>query len=196
MRTVRPPGSPPRCESASTAAPEQGRAHPAAGDASFRDMHATTRSTCPPPGDRGRGPRGSRGPRPTRERGVMTMSTVSGRSAPASRDVEQYYAGAGWVLFATIMLFVSAALNAIWGIAAISKSRFFVGDASYIFSDLKTWGWIIVGFALLETLAALSVARGGAFGRWFGIAAAALGILAAMLSSPGYPLWSLVLVAI
>ena len=104
--------------------------------------------------------------------------------------------GAGWVVFAGIMFMVSSMLNVIWGIAAVSNSHFFVGNASYILSDLNTWGWVAIGFGAIEALAALSIWLGGAFGRWFGISVAGLAILAAMMSIPAYPFWALVLVAI
>lgn len=104
--------------------------------------------------------------------------------------------GAGWVVFAGIMFMVSSMLNVIWGIAAVSSSHFFVGNASYILSDLNTWGWVAIGFGALEALAGLSIWLGGAFGRWFGIGVAGLAILAAMMSIPAYPFWALVLVAI
>ena len=106
------------------------------------------------------------------------------------------FAGAGWIVFAATMFVVSAGLNLIWGIAAISNSHFFVGNASFILSDLNTWGWIAIGFSALEALAAFSIWRGGAFGRWFGIAVAILAVMSAMMSIPAYPLWSLVLVAL
>ncbi len=109
---------------------------------------------------------------------------------------EVSHEGSGWIAFAAIMFMVSAMLNAIWGIAAVSNAYFFVGNASYILSDLNTWGWVAIGFAALEALAAISIYRGGAFGRWFGIAVAGFAIVAAMMSIPAYPLWSLVLVAI
>ena len=65
--------------------------------------------------------------------------------------------GAGWVVFAGIMFMVSSMLNVIWGIAAVSNSHFFVGNASFILSDLNTWGWVAIGFGILEALAALSI---------------------------------------
>ena len=104
--------------------------------------------------------------------------------------------GTGWVVFAGIMFMVSSMLNVIWGIAAVSSSHFFVGNASYILSDLNTWGWVAIGFGVLEALAALSIWMGGAFGRWFGIGVAGFAILAAMMSIPAYPFWALTLVAI
>ena len=125
-----------------------------------------------------------------------TKTTAPTASPPAPEVWELSRKGAGWVVFASIMFVVSAALNAIWGIAAVSNSKFFVAGATYILSDLNTWGWVAIGFAALEVLAAISIYRGGAFGRWFGILVAGLAILVAMASIPAYPFWSLVLVAI
>ncbi len=116
------------------------------------------------------------------------------KEAPPYR--EPSYKGAGWILFATVMFLIAACLNVIWGIAAVSSSHFFVANAHYIISDLNTWGWIVMGFGALQALAALSIWRGGAFGRWFGIAVAAFAALAAMMAIPAYPFWSLTLVAI
>jgi len=104
--------------------------------------------------------------------------------------------GAGWIVFATAMFVIAACLNFIWGIAAISNSRFFVADASYILSDLNTWGWFTVGFAAVQLLTAASIWRGGAFGRWFGMFVAGVAVVLAMLTIPAYPLWALTLVAI
>ena len=105
--------------------------------------------------------------------------------------------GGGWILFAGIMFAIAATLNIIWGIAAVAESSFFVAGAAYILiADLTTWGWIAIGFGALEFLAALSIWRGGAFERWFGIAVASVGVVFALMSMPAYPLWSLTLVAI
>ena len=104
--------------------------------------------------------------------------------------------GSGWVLFAGIMLMLIGVLNAIYGIAAIDKSSFFVADTQYILSDLKTWGWVLLIIGVLQLFAAFSVWRGGSFGRWFGIAVASLNSIAALLSIPAYPFWSLAIFAI
>ena len=109
---------------------------------------------------------------------------------------EPSYKGAGWVLFATIMFMIAAGLNFIWGIAAVSNSHFFVANTHYILSGLNTWGWIVMGFGAVEALAAVSIWRGGAFGRWFGMIVAGFAVLVAMFSIPAYPLWSLVLVTL
>ena len=99
--------------------------------------------------------------------------------------------GAGWVLFAGIMVFIAGTLNCIWGIAAIDKANFFIEDQRFIISDLSTWGWIILIVGIIQVIAAFSIWAGNEFGRWIGILGASLSAIGALLSIPGYPLWSL-----
>jgi hypothetical protein len=53
---------------------------------------------------------------------------------------------------------------------------------------------LIVG--ALQIAAAFSIWNGGKFGRWFGIACAGLNAIAALLSIPAYPFWSLTVFAL
>jgi hypothetical protein len=101
--------------------------------------------------------------------------------------------GAGWIVFAGIMILIVGVLNIIWGIAAIDKASFFIEDERYIISDLSTWGWIILIVGVLQLFAAFSIWSGGGYGRWIGIITASLGAIGALLSIPGFPLWSLCL---
>jgi len=107
-------------------------------------------------------------------------------------------AGAGWVMFAGIMLMIAGVLNVIYGIAAIDNSKFFshTTETWYILSDLNTWGWITLILGVLEIVAAFSIWAGGAYGRWFGIFVAGLSAIGALLSIPAYPFWSLAIFAI
>lgn len=104
--------------------------------------------------------------------------------------------GLGRAMFAAVLLMVGGALNIIYGIAAISNSSFFVHNTKYIFSDLKSWGWITLTLGILEVLASLSLLRGGTFGRWFGIFVGALTAIGALLDIPAYPFWSLAIFAL
>jgi hypothetical protein len=65
--------------------------------------------------------------------------------------------GEGWLTFAGIMIIVAGTLNVIWGIAAIDRSGFFVGETKLIFDDLRTWGWIVVIIGGLQVLAGFGV---------------------------------------
>jgi hypothetical protein len=98
--------------------------------------------------------------------------------------------GAGWLLFAGIMLIVAGTLNIIWGIAALDDANFFVEGERYIFEDLNTMGWIVLVIGVIQVLAAFSIWAGGEFGRWIGILAGCLSAIGALLSIPGFPLWS------
>jgi hypothetical protein len=125
-----------------------------------------------------------------------TSTKTPRATTPTPSYAQDAYKGAGWLLFAAIMFVIAASLNVIWGIAAVSDSRFFVADATFILTGLNTWGWIAIGLGAMEFLAALSIWRGGWYGRWFGIAIAGLAAVAAMMAIPAYPLWSLTLVAL
>jgi hypothetical protein len=107
-----------------------------------------------------------------------------------------YEERSGWVTFAGVLLVIAGALNVIYGIAAIGKSSFFVQNTHYIFGDLKTWGWIGLIVGILQVLAAGSLWAGGLYGRIVGIGAASLSAIAALLSIPAYPFWSLAVFAL
>jgi len=102
----------------------------------------------------------------------------------------------GWWVFAGVLLLIAGVLNIIYGIAAIGDSKFFTDQGTYILSGLHTWGWILLILGVLELVAAFSLFSGGEFGRWFGIFVASLNAIAALLSIPGYPFWSLAIFAI
>src|ERR1700755_546418 len=97
----------------------------------------------------------------------------------------------GWGTLAAILLALSGTLNVIWGISAIGHSSFFTQNAHYVTGNLRAWGWITVVLGALELVAAGSLFGGGEFGRWFGIFAAAFTSIAALLSIPAYPFWSI-----
>jgi hypothetical protein len=99
--------------------------------------------------------------------------------------------GEGWLLFAGIMILVAGVLNTIWGIAAIDSANFFLEDDRYIFEDLNTMGWCVLVIGVVQLFAAFSIWSGGQFGRWVGIIAASVNAVFALLSIPGYPLWSI-----
>jgi hypothetical protein len=104
--------------------------------------------------------------------------------------------GYGRAMFAAILLMVGGVLGVIYGIAAISNSSFFVNSTKFVFSDLKTWGWISLILGILELAASISLFRGGAFGRYFGMAVGALNAIGALLSIAAYPLLSIALFAL
>lgn len=104
--------------------------------------------------------------------------------------------GAGWLLFAGIMIMIAGILNVFWGIEAVSDSKFFVGRTQFFFEGVHTWGWVTLILGAIQILAALSIWRGGVFGQFFGIFAASLSAIGALLTIGGYPFWSICIFAI
>jgi hypothetical protein len=115
---------------------------------------------------------------------------------PTGRPGADEPSGAGWVLFAGMMLTLLSILNLIYGIGAIADSSFFVNDARYVIGDLNTYGWIMVGLGALQMGAAFSIWNGNSFGVWFGIAVASVNAIGALLSIPSYPFLSMAIFAV
>lgn len=99
--------------------------------------------------------------------------------------------GLGRAMFAAVLLMIGGVLNVIYGIAAISNSSFFVNHTKFMFSDLRTWGWIALILGVLELIASFTLISGGIFGRVFGMSVGALAAIDALLSISAYPLWSI-----
>ena len=128
---------------------------------------------------------------------MSTQDTMRPADTPSARATTSSGRGLGSVVFAAIMLTVGGAINIIYGIAAISDSKFFVNETKYVFSSLHTWGWITLLLGVVGVIAGLSVARGGTFGRVIGIAVGCLMAVGALLSIGGAsPFWALGVFAI
>jgi hypothetical protein len=104
--------------------------------------------------------------------------------------------GLGWVTFATVLLGLAGIWNFFDGILAISSSHVYTANASYVFSDLNTWGWIVMILGIVEGLAALAILSGSEVARWFGIAVAGVNAIGQLAFIPVYPWWGLAMFAV
>jgi len=127
-----------------------------------------------------------------------TQDYEVGRAYPpaGAPGFEDQVSGTGWVLFATIMLGITGLWNVFDGIAAISSAHVFIADANYVFSDLNTWGWIVLCLGIVQGLAAVMLLTGSEFARWFGVASAGVNALGQLAFVPAYPWWSLAMFAV
>jgi hypothetical protein len=98
--------------------------------------------------------------------------------------------GDDWVVVACAILSFAGILNIVDGALAIGGSRVYASNAVFVFSDLSTWGWIVLALGVTLVAAAGGVLKGSEFWRWFGVAAASLNALAQLLFAQSYPLWS------
>ncbi len=104
--------------------------------------------------------------------------------------------GAGWVLFAGIMLLVVGIMNTIYGIAAIDGSQFYAAGTNYLLTDLNTWGWILLSAGVIQMVAAFGVWSGSEIGRWVGMLSAGVNAIVQLTFISAFPLASVSLLAI
>jgi hypothetical protein len=114
---------------------------------------------------------------------------LEGRYAATSHSDSP--SGVGWVTFAAVMLGLAGVWNSIDGILAISSSRVYTGHSTLVFSNLNTWGWIVLILGIIQLIAAGSLIAGSEFARWFGITAAGLNAIGQLLFVPVYPFWAI-----
>ena len=132
---------------------------------------------------------------------TLARETNGQVAAPPRYYPEPSYAypeqkGEGWLLFSAIVLGFAGFFGFIDGIVAISKSSFYVAGAHYVFSDLNTWGWILMVVGVLAMFAAFGVVARAQWARWTGITIAGLQAIAQLLMIQAYPWWSLCVFAL
>ena len=121
----------------------------------------------------------------------------TGRPAPARADYGyQEERGAGWVMFAGVMLCLVGTLNMIQGIAAIDHAHFYTRNVNYIAGNLNAWGWTVLCVGVVQILVGFGVFARNQFARWLGVVAAGLNAIAQLMFIPSYPFWSLALFAL
>ena len=103
--------------------------------------------------------------------------------------------GNGLLIFAVSMMALAGTWAVIEGIAAIANSKIFVANTTFVFSDLNTWGWIVLALGALLLLSAFTLFSGSQFARWFGIVAAGLNAMGQLFFIQAYPLWSMAMFA-
>ena len=100
--------------------------------------------------------------------------------------------GSARAAFVAALLLIVGTLNIIYGIGSISDANALVGDTRLVFTNLHTYGWVLVILGVIQFLGGLSLLGGNAFGRVLGIIGAGLGALDALAAIGGKnPWWSL-----
>ena len=84
---------------------------------------------------------------------MATIEKPTTRTDPATYTTplptDSYYdapapEGAGWLLFSAIALGFAGFWAFFEGLLAIGSSRIYVANATFVFSNLQTWGWIVM----------------------------------------------------
>ena len=123
---------------------------------------------------------------------MMPSSTTPATGEAGRRTASHGY---GWVLFASILLFVTGCFNMVQGIAAIANSHVFVAHAHYVFANLTTWGWVTAILGALQLVAAAGVLAANQVFRWFAVVVIGLNAIDQMFFIPAYPVWAVTIIA-
>lgn len=123
---------------------------------------------------------------------MATSSYDVGRAGTQEYDV----AGGGWITFAAILLGLAGTFNVLEGILAIANSRVYTAHQTFVFSDLNTWGWIVLFLGVFQLLAAFSLFGGSEIARWFGVFVASVNAIGQLYYAPAFPIWSLLMFSI
>jgi hypothetical protein len=125
--------------------------------------------------------------------GAGTGATVRPASSEYASDESSGY---GWVIFAGVMVGIVGTLNFVYGIAAISNSKFYARDVTYVITGLNTWGWFLLVLGVLQLGASLGIMAQVKGVRWFGVLCAAGNMLIAMAFVSASPFLAVTLLAI
>jgi hypothetical protein len=101
---------------------------------------------------------------------------------------------AGWIGFAGIVMLIIGAIDFFQGLIAIFEDEYFIPtQAGFLVVDLTAWGWFMLIWGVLLTLAGLGLLGAQSWARWFAIVLVSLNILGQLgfVGNSEYPLWAL-----
>ena len=100
--------------------------------------------------------------------------------------------GTGRAAFVAALLLIVGTLNIIYGIGSIGDAKALVGDQRLVFTNLHTYGWVLIILGVIQLTAGLSLLGGNAYGRVLGIIGASIGAINSLVAIGGRnPWWSL-----
>lgn len=102
--------------------------------------------------------------------------------------------GTGWRTFAGTMIFLSGLFNLLDGIVAVTNGHYLVNQL--VWSNLTTWGWIMVAFGAVEILAGLAIFGGATWAAMFGIVVTMLNALGQLAFLRSFPVWSAIIIGV
>ena len=110
--------------------------------------------------------------------------------------------GAGWRLFAGVMILIVGAFNVIDGLRAITnasqiQNQFPNGNVELpLTNNVKTWGWVVLIFGVALILSGFLIFTGSMVGRIVGVAIAGLNAIVQLSYLDHNPFWSFTIILI
>jgi hypothetical protein len=114
-----------------------------------------------------------------------------------SKNTDLVSGWVGWIGFASFLLLFTGFFHIIQGLADLGRHEVFTHASAYVWIfDYTKWGWINIIGGILLIVAALSLLKGGIWGRVFGGIVVILSMLASASSMPIYPIWSILVLIV
>ena len=107
--------------------------------------------------------------------------------------------GAGWKLFAGIMILIVGTMNVFDGLVGITQVNYikrYTGGELPITNNVKTWSWVVLIIGAVMILAGFLIFVGNMFGRVVGIIVASLNALVQLAYLNHNTFWSLTMIFI
>ena len=103
----------------------------------------------------------------------------------------------GWVGFASFMLLFTGLFHVVEGLADLGRNSLFIQASGnvWIFNYNK-WGWINIIAGIIILSAAVSLAHGDTWGRFFASIVLIGSMITAVTSLPIYPIWSIIILIV
>jgi hypothetical protein len=107
--------------------------------------------------------------------------------------------GAGWKLFAGIMILIVGTMNVFDGLVGITQVNYikrYTGGELPVTNNVKTWSWVVLIIGAVMILAGFLIFVGNMFGRVIGVIVASLNALVQLAYLNHNTFWSLTMIII
>lgn len=103
----------------------------------------------------------------------------------------------GWAFFAGFLMLLAGIFQTIAGFVALfNKDVFIVNQNNLVVFNYNEWGWIHIVIGVVLILSAVSLFRGGLWGRIIGVTLASLSAIANFVFIASFPLWSITIIVL
>jgi hypothetical protein len=110
---------------------------------------------------------------------------------------QQSEAGAGWVMFAGIILITVGVFQAFAGLVGILEDEILVVTPDYLVQlDATTWGWVHMIIGLIVLAAGFGIFAGNVLARTVGVFVAIGSMISMFFWLPWYPVWAIIIIAL
>jgi hypothetical protein len=121
-----------------------------------------------------------------------------GAAPPSYRAEPEPTAWTGWILFASMLMIMVGAFQAIVGFVALFKDSYYVVRSTglVVQVDYTAWGWVHLALGVVALAAGFGLMAGQMWARVVGIAMALVSAIVNFAFIAAYPLWSILVIAL